>query len=126
MLKIISIALVLLLTLTACGDKDDKKPSDTQASPSTTSYNTISNGNGEEVELNAEDLLAMDLINDEIFLDECTAYSLEDKVNDSDLKAYLDDCVAQLKLEASIIIEPQDGTEKQESTTNSSSSDSTQ
>ena len=123
-MKQIALILSLCLFIVACGDQDDgNKSSTNQAKNTSTTQNKATEAaipststevanaeelNGEEVELTEEDLLAMDLVNEEIFLDKCTAYAEEDKVAESDLQNYLDECMEQLKAEASVIIEPED------------------
>ena len=109
MIKKISFILVLWIITTACSDQaDDNKSTENQEAIPTTGQLTTepSTENGEEVELSENDILAMDILNDEIFLDYCNAYAIEDKVEKNDLKTYLSDCTKQLKLEASIIIDP--------------------
>jgi len=129
MIKKITLTLFLLLSISACGDDkvDTNDASNTSTLKSTSGNKNISdnahaniatdeNANGEEVELTEQDILAMDLLNEEMFLDECNAYAKEDNVTKEEMDAYLNDCVEQLKLQASIIIDAPDEEQQTEDT----------
>ncbi len=116
MVKKIALSLLLLLIMSACSDDkvDENTTSNTftlkspENKTNTTTNTTPDNGNGEEVELTEQDLVAMDLLNEEIFVDECNAYAKDDSVKKEELDAYLTNCVEQLKLQASIVVDSPD------------------
>ena len=137
MIKKIVLTFFLLLTISACGDDkaDKNKASNSSTLESTSSNkntssipqadisqaNIPSNGNGEEVELTGQDMLAMDLINDEIFLDECNAHARDNSIDKNEMESYLINCIEQLQLQASIIIDIPDEEKQTEATPPTSS-----
>lgn len=60
----------------------------------------------DEVAFTETEANAVDILNGEIMMDECTAYAVEDKVPDTELKQYLEACVEQLRLQDSMIPPP--------------------
>ena len=102
MLKKIIIVLVLLAIVASAYFYLNGTPGNTQ----TTENEPVI----EEVELTETEADAIDILNGEIMMDECTAYAVEDKVPEAELKQYLESCVEQLKLQDSMI-PPADGEE---------------